>query len=118
MVLSIITIAADLLLFAVLNIKLFTDRFTLPDEERRVIHRSPIDSLDVADKRYLLYVFLFFAVVGIVTAVVYVRCQKQHCQSDQTHQPDLLCSDVHNHHDRSGYYTSELLRNYGYKRFC
>lgn len=72
MVLSIITIAADLLLFAVLNIKLFTDRFTLPDEERKVIHRSSIDSLDVADKRYLLYVFLFFAVVGIVTAVLYM----------------------------------------------
>ena len=71
MLLSIISVIANIVYFIVLNIDLYTDRAIMPDGKRHVWHRSAIDRLDVADNRILLYLFLFVAAVNIIIAILF-----------------------------------------------
>ncbi|MCR4642406.1 MAG: hypothetical protein K5697_10310 [Lachnospiraceae bacterium] len=71
MLLSIISVIANIVYFIVLNIDLYTDRATMPDGNRHVWHRSAIDRLDAADNRILLYLFLFVAAVNIISAILF-----------------------------------------------
>ncbi|MCR5251869.1 MAG: hypothetical protein K6E50_14815 [Lachnospiraceae bacterium] len=72
MPLSIISIVINTLFFIIMNIDLYTDRFTLPDEGLRVWKSSPIDRLDVAGNRFPLYLFLFFGIISIVSSVLFL----------------------------------------------
>ncbi len=72
MIISIISIAVNLICFIILNIKLYTDRAMMPDGEEQEWSRSPIDRLDMADKQFLLYLFIISAVVSLVSSLLVI----------------------------------------------
>lgn len=50
MVLSIISIIVNVLIFVVMNLNLYTDRAVMSDGLEREWQRSPLESLNTADK--------------------------------------------------------------------
>lgn len=72
MVLGIVSIVANVLFFVVLNLNLYTDHATFPDGTSRQWERSPIDRLEVADIRWLLYLQIFLAAVSIISAILVI----------------------------------------------
>ena len=55
MLLSIISIAANLAYIMILNISMYTDRAKMPNGEYREWRRSPISRLDIQGQTFLLY---------------------------------------------------------------
>ena len=70
MVLSIISIVLNVAFFVILNLDLFTDKAHMADGSVRTWQRSPLDRLDAADKRWMLYLQIFLAVVSVVTSIL------------------------------------------------
>jgi len=70
MLFSIISIAANILFFVILNIRFYTDRAHLPDGLEREWNRSPIERLSLSDQNYLLYLQIALAVVSVVTSIL------------------------------------------------
>ena len=66
----IISIVADIVFFAVLNLNLYTDRAMMPGGEIRQWQRSPIDRLYIADQGALMYLQIFFAAVSILSSIL------------------------------------------------
>lgn len=70
MIISIVSIIANIMFFAVLKMNLYTDKAHMADGTVRTYHRSPISRLYVADKSELLYLYVFFAAVSIITGIL------------------------------------------------
>ena len=70
MLLCIISIAANVAFFFVLNARLYTDRAVLPDGGYREWRRSPIDRLYISDMRALLYLQIALAAVSVISGVL------------------------------------------------
>ncbi len=72
MVLSIISIILNVAFFVILNLDLYTDKAHMADGSVRTWQRSPLDRLDVADKRWMLYLQIFFAAVSVITGIMII----------------------------------------------
>lgn len=72
MVLSIVSIVANVLFIVLLNLNLYTDHATFPDGTTRKWERSPIERLEVADNRWLLFLQIFLAAVSIISAILVI----------------------------------------------
>ncbi len=70
MLLSILSIVANILFFVVLNLSLYTDRAMMPGGQIRQWQRSPIDRLRISDQQALLYLQVLFAAVSVVCSVL------------------------------------------------
>ena len=69
-ILDIILIIVNGIYFAVLNTRLYTDRAMLPDGIEREWHLSPVDRMERAGNTTLLYIWIIFAVVSIVSGIL------------------------------------------------
>ncbi len=72
MLLTILSIIANIAYFIVLNINIYTDRAMMPTGEVREWQRSPIARLSIADQSFLLYLQLFLAAVSVITSVLFL----------------------------------------------
>ena len=72
MILSFISIVANIAFFIVLRLNLFTDKAHMADGTVKTYHKSPISRLEVADKSGLFYLYIFFAAVSIITGILYL----------------------------------------------
>ena len=70
MLISIISIIANVLFFVVLNINFYTDRASFPDGSVSEYQRSPLGRLELSDQRYLFYLQIALAAVSIITSVL------------------------------------------------
>ena len=70
MLLSILSVVLNIGFFIVLNADLYTDRAAMPDGQIREWQRSPADRLNISDQPLLLYLYIAFAVISIVTALL------------------------------------------------
>ena len=70
MVISIISIVANIVFFVVLNLEIYTDRAPMPDGSIREWSRSPVARLGIADQSYLFYLQIAIAAVSIVTGIL------------------------------------------------
>ena len=70
MILSIVSIIANIAFFVLVKLELFTDHASFPDGSEREYQRSVIDRLEVCDRRELLYLQLFLAAVSIITSIL------------------------------------------------
>ncbi len=66
MLLSALSVIENAVFLVILHLKLFTDRYTLPDGIQRTKHLSPIDRLDVCGRPELLYLQVALAIVCIL----------------------------------------------------
>ena len=71
MILSFISIVANIAFFFFFLLNLFTDK-ALADGTVKTYHKSPISRLEVADKSGLFYLYIFFAAVSIITGILYL----------------------------------------------
>ena len=72
MLMSILSIIANIAYFVVLNMNIYTDRAMMPTGEIREWHRSPIARLNIADQSLLFYLQMILAVVSIITSVLFL----------------------------------------------
>ena len=72
MLMTVLSIIANITFFVVLNINLYTDRAIMPTGEIREWHRSPIARLNIADQSFLIYLQIVFAAVSIITSVLFL----------------------------------------------
>ena len=72
MLISIVSIIANVLFLVMLNVKFYTDRAFMPDGERMVWHLSPLDKLDAIDKRFLWYFQIAIAAVSIISSILFM----------------------------------------------
>ena len=70
MILSIISIVANVVFFVLMRIEFFTDRYVLPGDDYRERSLSALDKLDQAGKPELVYIYLFFAVICIIASIL------------------------------------------------
>ena len=72
MLMTILSIIANIAYFIVLNINIYTDRAMMPTGEVREWQRSPIARLSIADQSFLLYLQIVLAAVSIITSVLFL----------------------------------------------
>ena len=72
MLMTILSIIANIAYFIVLNINIYTDRAMMPTGEVREWQRSPIARLSIADHSFLLYLQIFLAAVSVITSVLFL----------------------------------------------
>jgi hypothetical protein len=72
MIIGIISIIMNIIYCAVLNLKLFTDRYTLPDGIRREARLSAVDRLYGADMLWLPYLLYVLAAACIIVSVLFL----------------------------------------------
>ena len=72
MILSIVSLVANVLFFVLLNLDLYTDRAVMADGTTHRWSHSPIDRLDAADMRILFYLQIFLAAVSIISAILVI----------------------------------------------
>ena len=72
MLMTILSIIANIAYFIVLNINIYTDRAMMPTGEVREWQRSPIARLSIADQSFLLYLQIFLAAVSVITSVLFL----------------------------------------------
>ncbi|MBR2548709.1 MAG: hypothetical protein K6E72_04210 [Saccharofermentans sp.] len=70
MVLSIISIIVNVLIFVVMNLNLYTDRAVMSDGLEREWQRSPLESLNTADKTWLFYIQIIVSAISIITSIL------------------------------------------------
>ncbi len=70
MLISILSIIANISYFIVLNLSIYTDRAMMPTGEVREWRRSPIARLNIADRSFLIYLQIVLAAVGIITSLL------------------------------------------------
>ncbi len=70
MILSIVSIIANIGFFVMFKLELFTDHATMVDGSEREYQRSIIDRLEVCDRRELLYLQIFLALVSVITSIL------------------------------------------------
>ena len=72
MLMTILSIIANIAYFVVLNMNIYTDRAMMPTGEVREWHRSPIARLNIAGQSFLLYLQIVLAAVSIITSVLFL----------------------------------------------
>ena len=72
MLMTVLSIIANITFFVILNMNIYTDRAILPTGEIREWHRSPIARLNIADQSFLIYLQIVFAAVSIITSVLFL----------------------------------------------
>ena len=72
MLMTILSIIANIAYFVVLNLNIYTDRAMMPTGEIREWHRSPVTRLNIADQSFLIYLQIVFAAVSIMTSVLFL----------------------------------------------
>ena len=72
MLMSILSIIANIAYFVVLNMNIYTDWATMPTGEIREWHRNPIARLNIADQSFLFYLQMILAAVSIITSVLFL----------------------------------------------
>jgi len=72
MLMTVLSIIANITFFVVLNMNIYTDRAIMPTGEIREWHRSPIARLNIADQSFLIYLQIVFAAVSIITSVLFL----------------------------------------------
>ena len=70
MLLSVLSIIANIAYIAVLNIPFYTDRAMMPDGHYREWHRSPVSRLYVSDQPWLYYLEIAFAAICILAGLL------------------------------------------------
>ena len=70
MLISIISIIANIAFFVVLNLPIYTDRAPMPDGSVREWQRSPLGRLDLSDQRIFFYIQIVLAAVSIITSIL------------------------------------------------
>ncbi len=70
MLLSIISIIANVVFYIVLNIEMYTDRTMMPNGQYREWQRSPISRLRIADQKYLLTFQIILAAISVITSLL------------------------------------------------
>lgn len=72
MLISIISIVANILFFVVLNLNIYTDRTSFPDGSTREWQRSPLARLELSDQRYFFYLQIAIAAVSVITSILVI----------------------------------------------
>ena len=72
MLMTILSIIANIAYFVVLNLNIYTDRAKMPTGEVREWHRSPIARLNIADQSFLIYLQIVLAAVSVITSVLFL----------------------------------------------
>ena len=72
MLITILSIIANIAYFIVLNLNIYTDRAMMPNGELREWHRSPITRLSIADQSFLIYLQIALAAVSVITSVLFL----------------------------------------------
>lgn len=72
MLMTVLSIIANITFFVILNMNIYTDRAIMPTGEIREWHRSPIARLNIADQSFLIYLQIVFAAVSIITSVLFL----------------------------------------------
>ncbi len=72
MLMTVLSIIANITFFVVLNMNIYTDRAIMPTGEIREWNRSPIARLNIADQSFLIYLQIVFAAVSIITSVLFL----------------------------------------------
>ena len=70
MLMTILSIIINIAYFAVLNMKIYTDRAMMPSGDVKEWHRSPIARLNIADQSFLIYLQIVLAAVSIISSVL------------------------------------------------
>ena len=70
MLLSIISIIANVVFFIVLNIDMYTDRAMMPNGQYKEWHRSPITRLNISSQSYLLTFQIILAAISVITSLM------------------------------------------------
>ncbi|MBQ3999664.1 MAG: hypothetical protein II643_01565 [Oscillospiraceae bacterium] len=70
MLMSIVSVIADILIFVVLNIEMYTDRAKMPDGQTKEWHRSPVGRLHAAGMDWMLYIQIVFAAVSVISSLL------------------------------------------------
>ena len=72
MLLSVVSIIANVIYYIILNISLYTDRAAMPDGTIKKWHRSPAARLAIADQSALLYIQLALMIISVVTGFLVI----------------------------------------------
>ena len=72
MLITILSIIANITYFVVLNINIYTDQVMMTTGEIQEWHRSLIARLSIADQSFLLCLQIVLAAVSIITSVLYL----------------------------------------------
>ncbi len=72
MLMTILSILANISYFVVLNMNLYTDRAIMPTGEVREWHRSPITRLNLAGQSFLIYLQMVLAAVSMLTSILFL----------------------------------------------
>ena len=72
MLVTILSIIANIAYCAVLNMNIYTDKAMMPNGEIREWHRSPIARLRIADQSYLIYLQMILAAISIISCVLFL----------------------------------------------
>ena len=72
MLMTILSIIANIAYFVVLNLNFYTDRAMMPTGEVREWRRSPITRPNISDQSFLVYLQIVLAVVSIITSVLFL----------------------------------------------
>ena len=70
MLMSIISIIANVLYMVVLNLTLYTDRAPMPNGETREWHRSPVSRLNISDQGWLYSLQIVLAAISIISSIL------------------------------------------------
>ena len=70
MILSILSIVANIVFMVMLKLELFTDRATLPDGETRTYTWSAFDRLSAADKNWLGYLQIALVAISVISSIL------------------------------------------------
>ncbi len=72
MLLSIISLAVNIVYYLIMNLQIYTDRGMMANGQVREWKRSRISRLNMSGRTWLLYTQLFFAVIAIVTSLLII----------------------------------------------
>lgn len=72
MLLSIISIAVNVAYYLIMNLEIYTDRAMMANGQVREWKRSRISRLRMAEKTWMLYAWVAFAVMAVVTSLLTV----------------------------------------------
>ena len=72
MLMTILSILANIAYFVVLNMNLYTDRAIMPTGEVREWHRCPITRLNLAGQSFLIYLQMVLAAVSMLTSILFL----------------------------------------------
>ena len=70
MLLSIVSIVANVIYMAVLNIAFYTDRAMLPDGHYREWHRSPVSRLYISGQEWMFYVQIALTAISVISSLL------------------------------------------------